>query len=181
MGTVHGQKGEPMRLIDADTLMEHVYRDRLDSRELIAEMVRNAPTIEPKRKPERLTDDDFETIRIHLNAYKEKLCNQQRWEEANEYQRIIDRFMAFASVQPENRMERDVISRQAAIDLCLKGLNNLPSAQPERKTGRWLQISPAEIYECSECAQMVMTDDISCYKYCHGCGAYMGGKQDETN
>lgn len=55
----------------------------------------------PPAQPERLTDDDFETIRIHLNAYKEKLCNQQRWEEANEYQRIIDRFMAFASAQPE--------------------------------------------------------------------------------
>ena len=53
-------------------------------------------------QPERLTDDDFETIRIHLNAYKEKLCNQHRWEEANEYQRIIDRFMAFASAQPEH-------------------------------------------------------------------------------
>ena len=37
-----------MRLVNADALMEHVYRDRLDSRELIAEMVRNAPTIEPK-------------------------------------------------------------------------------------------------------------------------------------
>ena len=55
----------------------------------------------PSAQPERLADDDFETIRIHLNAYKEKLCNQQRWEEADEYQRIIDRFMAFASAQPE--------------------------------------------------------------------------------
>ena len=55
----------------------------------------------PSAQPERLTDDDFEAIRIHLNAYKEKLCNQQRWEEAEEYQRIIDRFMAFASAQPE--------------------------------------------------------------------------------
>ena len=55
----------------------------------------------PSAEPERLTDDDFETIRIHLNAQKEKLCNQQRWEEAEEYQRIIDRFMAFASAQPE--------------------------------------------------------------------------------
>ena len=55
----------------------------------------------PSVQPERLTDDDFETIRVHLNAYKEKLCNQQRWEEADEYQRIIDRFMAFASAQPE--------------------------------------------------------------------------------
>lgn len=34
-----------MRLIDADELMEHVYRDKLDSRELIAEMVNNAPTV----------------------------------------------------------------------------------------------------------------------------------------
>ena len=86
----------------------------------------------------------------------------------------------------------DLIDRQAAIDTinALHDLPNawldcavdavmaLPSAQPEHKTGRWLQISPARIYECSECAQMVMTDDISCYKYCHGCGANMGGEQD---
>lgn len=51
----------------------------------------------PDARPERLTDDDFETIRIHLNAHKEALCNQHRWKEAEEYQRIIDRFMAFAS------------------------------------------------------------------------------------
>ena len=60
----------------------------------------------PYAKPERLTDDDFETIRIHLNAYKEKLCNQQRWEEAEEYQCIIDRFMAFASAEPERKGRR---------------------------------------------------------------------------
>lgn len=34
-----------MRLIDADELMEHVYRDKLDSRESIADMVKNAPTV----------------------------------------------------------------------------------------------------------------------------------------
>ena len=55
----------------------------------------------PSAQPERLTDDDFETIRIHLSAFKERLCNQRRWEEAEEYQRIIDRFMRFASSQPE--------------------------------------------------------------------------------
>ena len=54
----------------------------------------------PSAQPERLTDDDFETIRIHLNAFKENLCNQRRWKEAEEYQRIIDRFMSFASAQP---------------------------------------------------------------------------------
>lgn len=34
-----------MRLVDADELMEHVWRDKLDSRELIAQMIENAPTI----------------------------------------------------------------------------------------------------------------------------------------
>ena len=66
----------------------------------------------PSAQPERLTDDDFETIRIHLNAYKEKLCNQRRWEEAEEYQRIIDRFMALASAQPEIIRCKDCIHFQ---------------------------------------------------------------------
>lgn len=47
-----------MRLIDADELMEHVYRDKLDSRELIADMVNNAPTatsiVEMKKTCEEL-------------------------------------------------------------------------------------------------------------------------------
>ena len=34
-----------MRTIDADALLEHVWRDKLDSRELIANMIENAPTI----------------------------------------------------------------------------------------------------------------------------------------
>ena len=34
-----------MRLIDADELLEHAYRDKLDSRELIADMITKAPTI----------------------------------------------------------------------------------------------------------------------------------------
>ncbi len=33
------------RLIDADALMEHIGRERLDSRERIAQMVNTAPTI----------------------------------------------------------------------------------------------------------------------------------------
>lgn len=42
-----------MRLIDADELMEHAWRDKLDSRELIAGMIAKAPTIKeiPKKIP----------------------------------------------------------------------------------------------------------------------------------
>lgn len=34
-----------MRLIDADELIEHVWRDRLDSRERIANLVESMPTV----------------------------------------------------------------------------------------------------------------------------------------
>lgn len=58
-----------MRPIDADELMEHVYRDKLDSRELIAQMIENAPTVR----------DDAEMIKNNLlNALEyEKKLNQQ--------------------------------------------------------------------------------------------------------
>lgn len=38
------------RLIDADELLEHVWRDRLDSRERIADLVKFMPTIEERKK-----------------------------------------------------------------------------------------------------------------------------------
>ena len=39
------------RLIDADALLEHVWRDQLDSRERIAELVKFMPTIEEQPAP----------------------------------------------------------------------------------------------------------------------------------
>lgn len=109
-------------------------------------------------QPERLTDDDFETIRIHLNAYKEKLCNQHRWKEAEEYRCIIDRFMAFAS------------------------------AQQERKTGEWNFIGDNmfECSCCGVAYTTMQLNSLRNYdtdpyapKFCPNCGADMGGKQNE--
>ena len=40
-----------------------------------------------------LTPDDIETIRIHLGAFKESLCNQRRWKEAEEYERLIKKVL----------------------------------------------------------------------------------------
>lgn len=37
-----------MRLIDGDELLEHVWRDRLDTRERIANLVKSMPTIKPR-------------------------------------------------------------------------------------------------------------------------------------
>jgi hypothetical protein len=60
-------------------------------------------------------------------------------------------------------------------------LKDLPSADvaPVRH-GHWIKISPAGIYECSECGKNVMTSDIEAYEYCQGCGARMDGEKCES-
>lgn len=45
IGFVQMAKGEKMRLIDADGLIERAHRERLDSRELIEQMIESAPTV----------------------------------------------------------------------------------------------------------------------------------------
>ena len=47
----------------------------------------------------------------------------------------------------------------------------------KQKAGKWKRISPAGIYECTNCNQVIMTSDIDCYKYCHGCGVRMEGEE----
>lgn len=51
--------------------------------------------------------------------------------------------------------------------------NAIKALEQEPKAGHWIKISPAGIYECSECHQNVMTNDIDAYGYCHGCGCRM--------
>ena len=49
-----------MRLIDADELMEHVWRDKLDSRESIAKMINDAQTV--KDIPTKIPINVFEQL-----------------------------------------------------------------------------------------------------------------------
>ena len=83
----------------------------------------------------------------------------------------------------------ELISREQAIDAVratllawsympewrdnkiIEAIKRLPPIQPKR--GKWIKISPANIYECSECGKNVMTNDICAYDFCHGCGAKM--------
>ena len=74
---------------------------------------------------------------------------------------------------------KDLIDRQEAIDAVLsvipydeywkeqieKAVGNLPSTQPERKTGRWIDD------HCSECGQYVFRGDAR--NFCPNCGAKM--------
>ena len=88
----------------------------------------------------------------------------------------------------------DLISRKAAIDAirastskytgfmememytdddAVEAIEALPSAQPERKKGRW-KVTPVYI-KCSECGESFM---LIPQNYCPHCGAKMEGEQD---
>lgn len=60
------------------------------------------------------------------------------------------------------------------VEWVMSAIDNAPTVE-ERPTGKWKQISPAKIYECTNCGQTVMTGDIECYQFCHNCGADMRG------
>lgn len=68
------------------------YQDSLKQEEMQERIWELEALIEaqlPKRG--ELTADEVETIRIHMNAIKERLCNQNRHNEAEEYQVIVDK------------------------------------------------------------------------------------------
>ena len=100
-----------------------------------------------------------------------------------------------SSAQPDlqpacNQLATDCISRQQAIDAldCINGveevLRSLPSVQPERAKGEWIEISSINhTYKCSECGRLLVNvadgrNNVSKhYPYCH-CGADMRGERD---
>lgn len=103
-----------------------------------------------------------------------------------------------ASKRYRKEPSEDAISRQAVLNtldkmddaldedrtveiykmLLTECVTVLPSVTPKQKMGRWVKISPARIYECSECGQNVMTGDIDAYRHCHGCGAKMAESEE---
>jgi rubrerythrin len=62
----------------------------------------------------------------------------------------------------------------------LKAIDELPSIQPERKTGHWVKSDMQRWYDvwlCSECGEKTDSSVMSKprYKYCPMCGAKMEG------
>lgn len=93
----------------------------------------------------------------------------------------------------------DLISRQAAIDeidklsdepigyleAAIDTLADLPSAQPERKTGQWIKAIDelGEAWSCSECMTEYTVDEMNAFlewaNYCPNCGADMRERREE--
>ena len=86
----------------------------------------------------------------------------------------------------------DLISRQAVLDavndcgICIQKILDIPSAEPERKTGKWVDgmlyydfdESEWEKVKCSVCENFVTKQIFyhdNKYHYCPYCGADMRG------
>ena len=78
------------------------------------------------------------------------------------------------------------VSQRNQVNCDIDTISNLPTAQPERKTGHWIAITSwNNTYKCSVCGRLLVniTDGknkvAKNYPYCH-CGAKMeGGEADE--
>ena len=62
--------------------------------------------LKEKAVSEKLTLDEIETISIHMNAFKENLCNQHRWKEAEEYQNIVDKLVLMKADREEENNDQ---------------------------------------------------------------------------
>jgi len=98
-------------------------------------------------------------------------------------------------IQEVNRMG-DYISRQAAIDAINRAvtkeaarwsIQELSSAQPERKKGEWIPAFDGKFtggaywLSCSNCKRIVPDVRNGGWNYCPNCGADMRGGQNESD
>ena len=85
-----------------------------------------------------------------------------------------------------SRASRMIIEElQEKVEKSLSAMQ-LPSAEPERKTGRWIHKGGGS-FICSDCGEMVGLNTYrseragEIFRYCPHCGAYMGGEEDGSD
>ena len=65
------------------------------------------------------------------------------------------------------------------MNLCEKAVRNQPSAQPERKKGKWIYKKDLKQFFCDQCGEPSLTDDdryiygMDFSNFCPNCGAEM--------
>ena len=65
------------------------------------------------------------------------------------------------------------IADEAFVD-CMQIINELPYAQPERKTGKWISNSPVTM-KCDQCGYVIKDWKWNELNFCANCGADMRG------
>ena len=73
-----------------------------------------------------LSDDEIETIRIHLSAIKEELCNQSRYGEATYYEKLIEKFLSSNVIRCKNCLYKKICSwRKEGAEFCSFGVRGI--------------------------------------------------------
>lgn len=66
-----------------------------------------------------------------------------------------------------------------------KLIEDAPTAEPERKKGRWIDdgtygdYHPHHAWHCSECEESVIEINTPWFKFCPNCGADLRGEPDD--
>ena len=89
-----------------------------------------------------------------------------------ERQTAIEAIMK-AAQEIEDDIHLSLTMAQGARSMAVE-IERLPSAQPERKTGKWIKVSESRgicLYKCSECGNLYLCK----HSFCPNCGADMRG------
>lgn len=71
------------------------------------------------------------------------------------------------------KVETQVMTCNRHIEI----LKDLPSAQPERKTGKWIYNSPVTM-KCDQCGFVIKDWDWHRFKFCPNCDCDIRGEQE---
>lgn len=74
-------------------------------------------------------------------------------------------------------MSDDVMEIKAYTDIA-EGVKDMPTIEPERKTGKWIQDTKSKRHRCDQCFSFALkTDDgqENLSDYCPVCGSAMEG------
>ena len=117
----------------------------------------------------RLIDADALTDEIMERYCKE--CNKRKGIKNGKYRIVYE--------------VGDAPCRACPIDDIKDELDNAPTIEPERKTGRWIPTGKDTIFgvdvRCSVCGESFATTELAEELYCRHCGVYMGGEEDEAD
>ena len=97
---------------------------------------------------------------------------------------VCDAIMSCCGSHYDEETDDEVYDDIREIDAILKcnkemkiALKNMPSAEPERKTGKWIYNSPVTM-KCNQCGLVIKDWDWHRFKYCPNCYSDMRGGRE---
>ena len=121
--------------------------------------------------------EQVDALDMAIKALEQEPCEDAISRQAAK-RALEDRFMELQKRHDDKRYE---------TNYCLNTILELPSVNPQEKTGHWVGIDeePHEDYECDKCGYVVSTfteniEPHTEYKFCPNCGCRMVEPQERS-